>query len=282
MAAELLASQTLIAQRLEFDFARSDYGFASGFADYPTNFNPEYYQLTNDWRARPPYLGGEPALFVSGWNQSDDLFMFWKKRITDLDPGASYVLTMEIEFASKYATGLVGAGGAPGDHVALKTGATPFEPLAVVPADDTYFRMNLDKGDQKEGGTNMAVRGTIAKPDDGNENYVLLTRHHHGNPQIVTPANDGSLWLAFGTDSGFEGVTALYYTRLTVWLNRTDAPWIWIDRATPNGALRLIWNHGVLETSPDLSEWSPAVVTNRPHWHLPDSEPHGFWRVRVN
>jgi hypothetical protein len=206
---QCIALRAADAIRLEFDFAQSDHGFLAGFADYLQNGDPSYYQLTNSWQARPTNLGGSSALFISGFNHSDDLFMFWKKRITGLPPNTSVVLTMEIELASKYAEGLVGAGGAPGEGVTVKAGAVEFEPQAVLePLEgEGWLRMNLDKGNQTVGGTDMSVIGNVAKPDDGNENYVLLMRHQHGQPLTTRTASDGSLWLIFGTDSGFESIT---------------------------------------------------------------------------
>lgn len=128
--------------------------------------------------------------------------MYWKKKLTGLPPNTLVVLTMEIQLASKYAEGLVGVGGAPGEGVNVKAGAVPCEPQAVVNLREGEWRMNLDKGNQANGGANMSLIGDVAKPDDGNENYVLLLRHHHGQPLTVTTASDGSLWLIFGTDSG--------------------------------------------------------------------------------
>jgi hypothetical protein len=270
------------AQRLEFDFAQADHSFTAGFADYPVNYVPASYRLTSSWSARPENLGGAPALFISGVNHSDDLFMFWKRKITGLPASTEMLLTMEIEFASKYRTGLVGVGGAPGDSVVLKAGVVNFEPLAVLPRGETHYRMNLDKdsGGNQFGGADMPTIGTIAKPDDGNNDYVLLTKHQHGQPRGVTTAADGSLWLIFGTDSGFEAETALYYTRLIVWLNRADTPHLWLEPANTPGMLRLIWNQGTLRGNDDLgSEWPAVPVTSRPHLHDALSAPRGFWRV---
>ncbi|OYV05049.1 MAG: PEP-CTERM sorting domain-containing protein [Verrucomicrobiales bacterium VVV1] len=268
------------ATRLEFDFAQSHYGFVAGFADYPQDGAPSLYQLTNSWRARPANLGGASALFISGINRSDDLFMFWKKRITGLPPNATVMLTMELQLASKYAEGLVGVGGAPGEGVTVKAGAVPFEPQAIVAPREGWLRMNLDKGNQSVGGTNMSVLGNVAKPDDGTENYVLLMRHQHGQPRTVTTASDGSLWLIFGTDSGFESLTALYYSRLTVWINRADKPYLWLEPDSVSGSLRLIWNQGTLLSSTTLgSSWPAVPITQRPHLHEVRSEPRRFWRV---
>jgi hypothetical protein len=274
-----IALRAADAIRLEFDFAQSDHGFLAGFADYLQNEGPSFYQLTNSWQARPANLGGSSALFISGFNHSDDLFMFWKKRITGLPPNTSVLLTMEIELASKYAEGLVGTGGAPGEGVTVKAGAVPFEPQAVVDRGGEW-RMNLDKGNQAVGGTDMSVIGNVAKPDDKNENYVLLMRHQHGQPLTTTTASDGSLWLVFGTDSGFESITALYYSRLTVWINRADKPHLWLEPDRVPGTLRLIWNQGTLLNTTTLgSDWPAVNVTTRPYTHNTHTEPRRFWRV---
>ena len=263
--AQCVALRASDATRLEFDFAQSDHGFVAGFADYPQNPDTDY-QLTNSWQARPSNLGGASALFISGVNHSDDLFMYWKKQLTGLPPNTSVVLTMEIELASKYAEGLVGTGGAPGEAVTVKAGAVPFEPQAVVDPRAGEWRMNLDKGNQAEGGVNMSVIGDVAKPDDGTENYAMLLRHQHGQPITVTTASDGSLWLIFGTDSGFESQTALYYTRLSVWINRADKPHLWLERDSVPGTSRLIWNQGTLRSNTTLgSDWPSVTDVTSPY-----------------
>ena len=228
------------AIRLEFDFAQSDHGFLAGFADYPQNGDPSQYQFTNSWQARPTNLGGSSALFISGVNRSDDLFMFWKKRITGLPPNTSVILTMEIQLGSKYAEGLVGVGGAPGEGVTIKAGAVAFEP----------------------------------------ESVVEPREHQHGQPLSSRTASDGSLWLIFGTDSGFEGLTALYYSRLTVWINRANKPHLWLEPDSVPGSLRLIWNQGTLLSTTALGPNWPAVpVLTRPYLHDSHSEPRRFWKV---
>jgi hypothetical protein len=276
----VLGSLEAKAGRWEFDFSSSDHGFVAGFADYPSrDFDPALYDFVDDWRARPANLGGAPALFTGGSNRSDDLFMFWKKRITGLPPNTPVRLTMEIEFASKYAEGLVGIGGAPGEGVTVKAGAVPFEPSAA-PDSESWWRMNLDKGNQSVGGANMSVVGNVAKPEDGTENYARLTRGQHGAALTATTAADGSLWLIFGSDSGFEGRTELYYTRLSVWIDTVEKPSLWLESRSGSASHRLIWNSSeTLQTLTDLgAAWTPATVTNRPHVHT-NNETKRFWRV---
>ena len=278
----VLGSLEAKAGRWEFDFSSSDHGFVAGFADYPSrDFDPALYDLVDDWRARPANLGGAPALFIGGSNRSDDLFMFWKKRITGLPPNTPVRLTMEIEFASKYPVGLIGVGGPPGEGVIVKAGAVPFEPQAVVdPQNENWWRMNLDKGNQSVGGAEMTVVGHVGKPDDGTGNYALLARGQHGEAITVTTASDGSLWLVFGSDSGFEGRTELYYSRLTVWIDTAQRPALWLEPGTNSLSRTLVWNMtGQLETADNLgSGWLPVTVTKRPHIHSVN-ESRRFWRV---
>ena len=283
-AATFAALASLEAQtgRWEFDFAASDHGFIAGFADYPSReFDPALYDFVSDHRARPANLGGAPALFIGGSNRSDDLFMFWKKKITGLPPNTAVRLTMEIEFASKYAVGFIGVGGPPGEGVIVKAGAVPFEPQPLIdPRSDNWWRMNLDKGNQSVGGTDMRVVGHIGKPEDGTENYVPLVRGQHGAAMTATTAPDGSLWLVIGTDSGFEGRSELYYTRLTVWIDTTQSPMLWLEPGTNSSSHTLVWNMtGQLETAENLaSGWQPVTVFNRPHVYT-NSETRRFWRV---
>jgi cyclophilin family peptidyl-prolyl cis-trans isomerase len=197
-----------------FDFALGRHGFVAGFADLPANYDPGLYALTAGHVPRPVNLGGAKALFLSGANRSDDLWMFWKKKITGLIPGATYEVVIDLELASKYAVGLMGIGGPPGEGVTVKLGASTVEPKLATDGSG-WLRLNLDKGNQSVGGKNVIASGHIAKPEDGNENYVPVDRNNRAAAQKVRAARDGSLWLIAGTDSGFEGTTAVYFTKLT-------------------------------------------------------------------
>ena len=72
-------------------------------------------------------------------------------------------------------------------------------------------------------GTAASVVGNIANGlsadeiDMGNPPYVSLKRQHE-HEYTVTASPDGELWLLVGTDSGFEGLTGIYYQRIAVTL----------------------------------------------------------------
>jgi cyclophilin family peptidyl-prolyl cis-trans isomerase len=201
-------------QVFPFDFTARNEGFAAGFADYPPNYDPTQYKLQSSRTNLPANLGGKPALFISGVNRSDDLWMYWKRKVTGLLPNTVYEATFDLELASAAAAGMAGVGGAPGESVFLKAGASTAEPITVI-GQEGWLRMNVDKGNQSKPGIAASQLGHAAKPDDGTDNYAIIRRDNRSSRLLATTATDGSLWLFFGSDSGFEGLTSLYYTKFT-------------------------------------------------------------------
>ena len=60
----------------------------------------------------------------------------------------------------------------------------------------------------------MINLGNIAHPDVVDTEYRIKTLNNVERPFEVTTDEGGRLWLIVGTDSGFEGLTTLYYTRI--------------------------------------------------------------------
>jgi len=261
-----------------FDFAQSDFGWVPGFADYPADADSNLYELQSDYRNRPANLGSAGSIFISGNNHSDDLFMFIKKAIDGLASNSLYKITFRVELASQYATGLGGIGGSPGDGVFLKAGASPIEPTRVIDAMG-WYRMNIDKGNQTSGGSDALVLGTIAKPDDGTSDYALIQRDNAINPMYAWTSASGQLWLLVGTDSGFEGTTSIYYTKIIVELERVLNPL----RLTLQGqTVTLEWDAGMLQTSTTLSgQWTDLPNATSPRQENVSAIPQKFWRLRA-
>jgi hypothetical protein len=150
-----------LPDRLVFTFCRGSGGWVGGFTDLPAK------------RARgravralvpPRRRAGQPALVrglrFSGANRSDDLFMFLKRQVTGLVPGAQHAVGLHATLFTEGGRGCVGIGGAPGEGVTVKAGAVPLEPLAL--PEDGVLRMNLDKGEQASGGADAVVLGDLA------------------------------------------------------------------------------------------------------------------------
>ena len=197
------------------DFNRGPQGFVAGFADYPPA-DAEFYELTADYRALPRPLESQSALFISGVNRSDDLFMFFKGPIAGLSPGVHYNVTVRVEIATDTPAGCLGVGGAPGESVWIKAGATAVEPRPV--RDGSYLRMNIDIGSQSSSGEQAVVLGDIANSRSCEQSRQWKRKSFEGRPTpgpISIPPN-GRVWLLFGADSGFEARTAIYFTRASV------------------------------------------------------------------
>lgn len=196
------------------DFSTGQHGWTAGFADYPVA-DEAIYNLQSDYRTLPaPLDTSQRALFISGVNRSDDLFMYWKGQIVGLSPGTRYRASFEVEFATNVPSGCVGVGGSPGESVWIKAGATDIEPESVLV--DGFYLMNIDKGNQSTSGENAVVLGDIAtsQPCGGGEPQWELKQLVGTETLTFTADSDGRVWLLVGSDSGFESITSLYYTRI--------------------------------------------------------------------
>jgi hypothetical protein len=208
---------------VSFDFSQSEEGWIAGFADLPVNAeDSSFYELKYDYTNLPANLDMQKAIMLSGNNHSDDLFMFIKRKVTGLNPNTSYTLVFDVELASNAPKGSVGAGGSPGESVYLKAGASEIEPVKSVQGDQ--YVLNIDKGNQSESGSNATVLGDIATPLTVAE-YTLITRNNaspSSQPLIAQSNSTGEIWLMIGTDSGFEGITTVYYTKVKVLFSRPN------------------------------------------------------------
>jgi hypothetical protein len=203
-----------------FDFATGPQGWVAGFADYPQGM--QEMNLVADYRPlSSPLDQTKSALYISGQNNSSDLFMFYKRQITGLTAGGDYQVSFTVQIASREPYGCFGAGGSPGESVYVKTGASAQEPAPILVGD--RYEMNISKGRQSTGGSNAVTVGNIANsipcqlvPGEG----VLLQwqlKELASPPAAIRlrVSADGSAWLFVGTDSGFLGTTSLYYTKLS-------------------------------------------------------------------
>ena len=206
-----------VALMFTCDFHRGALGFVADFAEYPPA-NKEIFKLTSDYRPLPSPLESKSALFISGVNHSADLLMFFKGQIGGLVPGALYDVSVSVEIASDTPSGCFGIGGAPGESVWIKAGATAVEPLPVIKG--SYLRMNIDVGNQSVGGDHAAVLGNIANSRicEQSRQWELKSFPGRATPLSVSTSPNGRIWLLFGVDSGFEGMTEVYFTRASVTL----------------------------------------------------------------
>ena len=195
---------------VENSFDLDTESWIAGFADYCVG-EEAFFELASGHKFLPdPLNQADGAFFISGDNHSDDLFMFLKKEIAGLKPNSSYSAKFTIDFASDAPSNWVGIGGPPGEAVVLGIGITVIEPIKVV--NKNYYEMNIDKGNQIKGGPARKVIGNVANGTDLNQ-YVLLQKS--GEFDFRTD-NTGKVWATVSTESGFEGTTALFYSKIKI------------------------------------------------------------------
>ncbi|TJY37551.1 copper amine oxidase N-terminal domain-containing protein [Cohnella pontilimi] len=180
------------------------------FADLPSQGDNTIYELEHKRELLP--LPGNTKNYgykFQGMNRSDDLFMFMYKKVSGLQPNATYNVSMLFDLYTNEAGGSFGIGGSPSEAVHVKAGVVNMEPKPIIV--DDYFRMSIDTGSQSQSGKQMQRIGNIAKPDAGQEGYQ---RKPFKYDTKVTTNKNGEAYLVIGTDSGYEGLTTLYYDNI--------------------------------------------------------------------
>lgn len=213
-AAEAAASKTY-----SYSFGSTAEGWSADFADYSPQTAD--MQLEAGIAPLPPGTAGGNGFFIQGNNHSDDLYMFLKRRLGPSDgiiAGQRYSVRTSVTFWTDSSADCIGAGGSPGGSVYLKAGASTGEPLVYLDSADDHYRVTLDKGSQGTGGTEATVLGNI---DNGlpcqSGSWVKVTRTSSTALTVQADAS-GYLWLNAGTDSGYEGLTQLYYSGISTTL----------------------------------------------------------------
>jgi len=198
---------------ISVDFNTNAEGWTAGFADYPAG-QEAFYELEASHSLLPASLGANrKGIRISGNNHSDDLFMFVTKKFNGFEPNTRYEIDFELGIGTDVHSGCSGIGGSPGDSVYVKAGAAKIEPKAV--NDGTgFYLMNIDKSNQAVGGSDAMVIGNIGNGldcDNADQSYKKKTLK--SEPVKFTTYSDanGAIWIIFGTDSGFEGPTTIYF-----------------------------------------------------------------------
>lgn len=226
LAAPAAAAPAAVAatpKTFSYSFSSTDQGWIADFADY----NPAAAGMELVKRIAPLPTGTADGngFYLQGHNRSDDLYMFLRRGLGPADgiiSGQHYAVTSTVSFWSNSSEDCWGTGGAPASSVHLKAGASTVEPV-VKPGALNHLRTDLKKGQQIEEGTEATRLGNIANGlpcDESQWGKVTLTSTTTLTVQAAkeTDAKDALLWLNVGTDSGFEGLTQLYYTDISTTL----------------------------------------------------------------
>jgi hypothetical protein len=184
-----------------------------------TGASSDYYAATAPtevvfrMEALPAPIEGRGVL-ISGRNHSDDLFLYIKRRFEGLRPVTTYELAFTLHYVSNAPKGCAGVGGAPGESVWIKAGASNLEPRTVVL--DGRYTTNIDHGVQGSSGRDMVVLGNLATSNTDCRTRRYEERAASAVLRSVRTDGAGGLWLVIGMDSGFESASQVYFRNLSV------------------------------------------------------------------
>lgn len=202
------------APTFSFDFNVEDYNTEVIFSDYPQG-EEIFYELTSAFENLPDIFSGTKGWKLSGNNHSDDLFMGIKLPTNGLLGATLYRATLDVEFVTNVSKGCMGIGGPPGEGVSVKLAASKDEPTNELDNSDIY-RLNIDIGNQIQSGTEGLTVGNIANSIECGADLVYEKKTLSMTESIDVMSNDdGTVWLTVGFDSGFEGNTEIFITKLT-------------------------------------------------------------------
>jgi len=195
-----------------FSFATNLAGWEPAYSDYTLGQEASIDFAFGHERLPAP-LDNRSGLFLSSNNRSDDVFMFAARLLDGLARSTRYRVDLEITLATNAPPNCPGIGGSPGEGVTVKAGAVGFRPETVIQTAN-FVTVNFSKGNQTQGGSDVVAIGNLAQTTSGSctsPDYRLKTLSIGSGGPIVTSDSSGRVWLVIGTDSGFEGLTKVYF-----------------------------------------------------------------------
>lgn len=144
--------------------------------------------------------------------------MLFRRQIEGLRPGATYEVRFHVEFATSAPSGCFGIGGPPGEGVKVIAAADRKNPerFAEKVGQEDWYRLNIEREEDPQEWYQNRILGHIANSRGCGEPpaFEMKTLTSEAGHDTVRADEQGRAWLLFGTRSGFEGKTSLFYTRL--------------------------------------------------------------------
>ncbi len=198
-----------------YTFDADTEGWEGGFAGYPPG-DSTAYEFKFKETSIPESIGaGDGALMLSAKNASKDLFMFVKKPVTGLIQSNTYQVEFTVEYFLNFSGDTIRATDSSVARIWMKTGATTVEPQATDDGTDLLI-MNIDKGDQGIGGSDMVVVDEVSSTGSNGFSLKSVTNEE---PLYVTTDYHGQIWLIAGVESGIKSTTAVYFSSVKVVLH---------------------------------------------------------------
>ena len=204
-----------------FDFENGDQEWEGGISDFPVGYEDSTEFLFDNSQV-PVALSVEGnGLSVSADNPHGDLFYFFKKKVTDLEPNKKY----KIDFEFLVYTQLLTQSSKPSsDELYLKIGAVNYKPelkKTIWRNSMDYIALDVDKGDtNSESGNDIINVGSVK--EFTSETPEIISGNTFDFIIEAETDNDGTIWLVVGIDSGIKSQLNFGMAALTVYYRKKD------------------------------------------------------------
>jgi hypothetical protein len=199
-----------------FEFESGDQGWEGGISDFPADFpdRANLYAVSND--IIPNSLSTDSkGLNITADNPNGDLFYFFKRKISGLEPASRYRLDFEFLVYTQLQ-------GISEGEIFLKIGAVNFEPeleFQAFGSETDYLMLNVDKGDNNdESGADVVNIGSVK--EFSGDTPEVISGNSFDFPIEAVSDNNGELWLIVGVDSGVKSTLTFGMSALTVYYRK--------------------------------------------------------------
>lgn len=200
-------------REFNYTFEKGTEGWTSYFSDYHVE-GEDFYELDFKYTSLPlPLDTSRKAIMITGHNHSDDLICMVYRKMEGLQPNRIYAVTFNVDLASNTPSNSFGIGGSP--DIAIGAGGLSFAPSSRIDEEGLYRPNFTSQLQSKESNDTLKVLGTIGVGEDVHV-FTMINRNNLNNPVNIAANDKGEMWLMIGTDSGYEGITTLYYTSIKI------------------------------------------------------------------
>jgi hypothetical protein len=199
-----------------FDFESGDQGWIGGISDFPADQTNRdaMFAVSND--IVPNSLSVETkGLNVTADNVNGDMFYYFKRKISGLDPSSRYRLDFEFLVYTQIQ-------GTSDGELFLKLGATGYEPeleFSGFGTDKNYLTLNIDKGETNdESGADLVNIGSIK--EFSGDTPEVISGNSFDFPIEVYSDQKGEMWVIIGVDSEVKSTLTFGMTALTIYYRK--------------------------------------------------------------
>lgn len=202
-----------------FDFENGDQEWEGGISDFPVDYADSSKYLFDNSQV-PLVLPVEGrGLSISADNPHGDLFYFFMREVTGLEPNRKY----KIDFEFLVYTELLTRSNKPSsDELYLKVGAVGHEPelkKTIWQNSMDYIALDVDKGDTNSGSGSEIVNVGSVKQFTSETPEVISGNTFDFVIEAETN-NDGVIWLVMGIDSGIKSQLNFGMAAVTVYYRK--------------------------------------------------------------